>query len=344
MATSGVYDYTVTGTDIITAALEDIQVVKSGEAIDNSDLTLSLRTLNLMVKEWMGKPTFAPGLKRWTRNFVYVFLRLNKNIYVLGQTAQTTDKAALNGYSSAVTNAAASSGQPVITIASTAGILTWPTGVAGGSIANTDNIGVQLASGDFQWTTVSSGGGTTSLTLAVNLTGAVNNGAQIFSYPATSVVDLPLDFLTCVRRDINGIDYPMDKMFDMYDYEQITNKNITSTPNQWFYEKKRVTGNLYLNCFPATLTDVLRACVLYPIDDESVVGNDLAFPQQWYGGLEWGLAKRLAPKFGKSWSDTMEQNYNEAMASASAVDPETVPQFFQPSREDFSGNYGGGHR
>ena len=62
---------------------------------------------------------------------------------------------------------------------------------------------------------------------------------------------------------------------------------------------------------------------------------------QWYGALEWGLAKKLAPKYGKGWTDTMEQNYTEAMASASAVDPETVPQYFQPNRDDYGANFAG---
>lgn len=333
MALSGVFDYSVLASDVITAAFEDIQVAQPGETIPTADQTVALRTLNLLTKEWMGKPGFAPGLKRWSRNFVYMFMRLNKNIYVFGQTAQTTDKAALNGYSSSLTAATANASQSVLTMEAVANIKTWPTGVAGGTISNGDIIGVILSTGDFQWTTLASGAGTASLTLTATLTASVASGAQVFAYPAASFVDLPLDFLTCKRRDINGIDYDMDKMFDMYDYESITNKNITSTPNSWFYEKKRVTGNLYLNCFPTTLTDVIRACVLYPLDDQSAVSNDLAFPQQWYTALEWGLAMKLCPKYGKSWTENMQNNLSEAMLSASAVDPEVVYQHFEPNRD-----------
>ena len=338
MATSGSFDYTVTALQVMTAAYEDIQVVQEGDSPNTNQQTMGLRTLNLMTKEWMGKPTFAPGLKRWTRNFIYVFMRLNVNIYVLAQAQSGANNAALNTYNSATLTSAANSGQAVINISS---VTSWPRNVVTGSIANTDIIGVLLSTGDFQWTTVSSGGGTSTLTLAANLTANAASGAQVFSYTAANVVDLPLEFVTCVRRDINGIDYPMDKMFDMYTYEQIANKNITSTPIQWFWEKKRINGNIYLDCFPATMTDVLRICALYPIDDEDSVSNDMAFPQQWYGALEWGLAKKLAPKFGKAWTETMEQNYMEAMSSASAVDPETVPQYFQPNRDDYGSNFSG---
>ncbi len=181
MALSGVYDYSVLASDIITAAFEDIQVAQPGETIPNNDQTTALRTLNLLTKEWMGKPGFAPGLKRWSRNFAYIFLRKNKNVYVLGQTAQTTDKAALNGYSSGLTSGTSASGQPVLTMEAVANWKTWPTGVAGGGMANTDIIGVQLSTGDFQWTTVTSGGNTTSLTLTVNMTATGNSVAQVFA-------------------------------------------------------------------------------------------------------------------------------------------------------------------
>lgn len=339
MPVSSSFNYAVTADDIITCALEDIQVVQSGQAIDPADYTVCLRTLNLMTKEWMGKPAFAPGMKRWTRNFLYMFMRLNKNIYSLAIGQTSADNAALNAYTSATLTAQAASGQAVIAISAKTA---WPTGISGnGAIANTDVIGVLLSTGDFQWTTVLSGGGTSTLTLNANLTAIASSGAQVFAYPAASVVDLPLEFLTCARRDINGIDYPMDKMFDMYEYEQITNKNVTSTPIRWFWEKKRINGNIYLDCFPTTMTDVLRVCALYPIDDEDAVGDTMAFPQQWFGGLEWGLAKKLAPKFGKAWDKTMEDNYMEAMASASAVDPETVPQYFQPNRDDYGSNFDG---
>lgn len=337
MAVSGSYDYTVTANNIIVAAMEDLQSYDPTVGINANDYATCLRTLNLMTKEWMGKPTFAPGMKRWTRHFAYMFLSPTQNIYQFGQGG--ANPAARDEYVSCTIATPAALGDSVIEIGT---ISTWPGNVQiGGSINDTDNIGILLSTGYIQWTTVASGGGSSILTLTDQLEAAVALGAQVFSYPTTSSVDLPLDFLTCVRRDINGIDYPMDKMQDMYEYEQISNKNITSTPIQWFYEKKRVAGNLYLNCFPSTMTDVIRACVLYPIDDEDSISNDMAFPQQWYGGLEWGLAKKLAPKFGKSWTDTMEQNYAEAMASASAVDGEVVPQYFQPNRDDYGSNFSG---
>ena len=344
MAVSGSFDYTCTGLNVITAALEDIQVVQSGETIGNDDQATALRTLNYMVKEWMGKPTFAPGLKRWTRKWFYLFLRLNKNIYTLAQAGVTGDDiACVDSYAHTTLSANAAAGQPVIATQAVTAYYNWPTGVAGSyTSVNSDPIGVQLDGGDIQWSTIKTGGGTAAVTLNDNLTGTAASGNVVFTFPLLNLADLPLDFLTLVRRDLNGIDYPMDKMQDVYEYEQISNKNITATPITWFYQKQRVIGQMLLSCFPSTKTDVLRGVALYPIDDEDTTADTMAFPQQWYGALEWGLAKKLAPKFGKEWSQTMQGNYDEAMASAAAVDPEVVPQYFQPGRDDFGANYAGG--
>jgi hypothetical protein len=74
----------------------------------------------------------------------------------------------------------------------------------------------------------------------------------------------------------------------------------------------------------------------------SAVGNDIAFPQQWYSYLTRLLAKILAPKYGKQWTETMEQNLTAAYSEATAVDPETVGDYFQPGREYGSQNYSNG--
>ena len=91
MPVSGSYDFSVSASDVINSSLEDIQVLQNGETVDNNDLTVALRELNMMTKAWMGKPGFAPGLKRWTRKTAYLFLQLNKNVYQLGPVASSGD-------------------------------------------------------------------------------------------------------------------------------------------------------------------------------------------------------------------------------------------------------------
>ncbi len=334
MGLSGSFDYTALASDIITSACEDIQVIQNGETIDNNDQTTALRELNYMVKQWMGKPGFAPGLKRWSRKTAYLFLALNKNIYSLGTTANSGDKCCVANYTQGTLTAAATGGAGTIAVSVMNASPTYTTVTAP---ANTDYIGIVLDSGDIQWTTVS---GSPSLpgniTLGANLTSAASSGNYVFSFAVTNQANLPLDVLTCKRRDPTAspaIDFDMDRMMDIYEYESIPNKNITSTPVSYWYQMGLSVGSLYLNCEPATITNVLRMTLLYPLDDVDIVSNTMAFPQQWYGALGKGLGKRLAPKFGKAWTQTMQDNYDEARAEAGMVDPDITFQYFQPGRD-----------
>jgi hypothetical protein len=329
MPISGVYSYSVDASTVITSALEDIQVVQNGETINNDDLTVSLRELNLMTKAWMGKPGFAPGLKRWTRKVGYLFLRKNKNIYSLGPIASGGDYCCTTNYTQGTLTAAAAQSATSISVSA---MYASPTYTTATTPANTDYIGIVLDSGDIHWTTVS--GSPTlpgTITLSVGLTGPASSGNYVFSFATSGQTVLPLDVLTWRRRDINAIDYEGTKMQDIFEYEAITNKNIVSTPVQWFYQMGLSVGQLMINCMPATITDVFRMQLLYPIDDESTTASTMAFPQQWYSALAKGLGKRLAPKFGKAWTDTMEANFQEAMADASMVDPDQTSMFFQPN-------------
>ena len=158
-------------------------------------------------------------------------------------------------------------------------------------------------------------------------------GNYIFSFSTAKQTVLPLEVLTCYRRDPTAspaIDFQMSKYNDIYEYESVPNKNITSTPVQWWFQMGLATGTFYLNCLPVNTTNLMRMTLLYPIDDESVVANTMAFPQQWYSALSKGLGKRLAPKFGKAWTDTHETNYQEAMAEAGMVDADQTFAYFQP--------------
>ncbi len=340
MSLSGSYDYTAIASDIITSAFEDIQVIQNGETADNNDVTTALRELNYMTKQWMGKPGFAPGLKRWSRKLAYLFLVQNQNIYSLGTTALGGDKCCVANYTQGTLTAAAAGGAGSITVST---MYASPTYTTATTPASTDYIGIQLDSGAIQWTTVS--GSPTlpgSITLGATLTSAASSGNWVFSFATANQANLPLDVLTIMRRDPTSgtqgssavsVDYQMDKMGDIYEYEQITNKNIASTPVSWFYQQGLSVGQLFLNCTPAVITNVLRLWLLYPLDDLDVVSNTMAFPQQWYGALGKGLGKRLAPKFGKAWTETHQQNYDEAMAEASNVDPDQTYQYFQPGRD-----------
>lgn len=52
--------------------------------------------------------------------------------------------------------------------------------IAANGTANGDRVGVALDDGTIHWTTISSGGGTTSITLAAGLPSAANSGNEVY--------------------------------------------------------------------------------------------------------------------------------------------------------------------
>jgi len=62
MSTSGSYDYSTSGTNIITDAMIEIGALAAGETLNANDQTMALRELNRMVKHWQ-----VSGHNLWTR-------------------------------------------------------------------------------------------------------------------------------------------------------------------------------------------------------------------------------------------------------------------------------------
>ena len=146
MALSGSFDYVVTAQQVITDALENIQVLEAGESIDSDDQTTALRTLNLLIKQLSTSGDQSPGVKCWLRKEVFLFPEKGQSQYTLGPTSQSSDHMT-QAYVRDTVATAVSSGTTLV--------------VADGSdTADGDVIGLVLDSGAVHWTTIASGGGT----------------------------------------------------------------------------------------------------------------------------------------------------------------------------------------
>ena len=80
MATSGLYNYNVTGSDIITESLGLIGVYSPGESIDATESADVLRTLNIMLKSWQHK------FGIWLYKDIAMFFQNDQYQYNLGLT------------------------------------------------------------------------------------------------------------------------------------------------------------------------------------------------------------------------------------------------------------------
>lgn len=322
MSTSGVWTYSVTASDIITSALEDIKVIANGQTADANDVTVALRTLNLLAKQWQGKSDKFPGLKVWTRQRLNIFFVSGQNRYLVGPAA-TDDRASANALSTTLTNAKNASATSVV-VGSTTGMTAL------------DVIGFITSAGPIGWTTITTVDSATGLTLPANSVGAASAGAIVFTY--TSKAQRFVEVEAAVLRDWSTPTQPIDNGCDIYtdvqQYEGLTQKLAPGDPTSILVEPTRLNTVVTTNFATANVYKTLRLTVIYPAEDYSAVGNDVAYPQEYFAALEWELARRLAPKFGQNWSSDMQNHWTIAVTEGVNLNPDDVSLCFEPNRDD----------
>lgn len=323
MATSGSYNYSVTALNIITSAAEDIGVIANGQSLDSDDLATMLRTLNLLVKQWQGTSDKFPGLKVWTRKRVELFFTLNDQHYHVGP-ASADDRAAVEPDVTTLTAAKADSATSV-TVASTSGMTA------------ADQIGFVLADGSLGWTTITSVDSSTGLTLPANTVGAANSGAVVYTYTnkAQRFVDLEAVTLRDWSDPTQPIDMPIAVYTDVQQYESLAQKLAPGDPTAILVEPQRIYTAISLNFAAANVYKTLHMTVIYPSEDydDSTGADDIAYPQEYFAALEWELAFRCAPKFGRTWTEEMKNAYRICVAEGVNFNPVNTHLSFEPGRE-----------
>lgn len=276
--------------------------------------------LNMMVKQWMGTKDFAPGLKMWTRQRGDLFLGLTQNTYNLGPSGDHWTAS----YSQKTLTVAAASSATVLTV-----------GVGNTSVYTVnDYIGVLMSTGDLFWSTVASiNAGLGTVTMNAGLTSGATIGTYVFNY--TTKQQRPLELVTCLLRDINNSDTPINFM-TVQDYEFLPSKTMTtfqSDPTAVYYEQQLTNGVLRIDCGGAQdVTKHLHVVFVRPIQDFNNPLDNPEYSQEWFLPLSWGLSKLIAPMFNAVWTKEMEDNYSESLAIARRTNPETTTLYFQSSQ------------
>ena len=312
MATSNSFNYSCNATDVMTEAMEVAGVLAAGESISSEDQTSIMRTLNMMVKQWSGNFDFAPGLKAFSRKHGYVFLQKDQGVYTLGQSG---DNATL-AYNTTTMRIAGIATDVTLEVTSTSGMTA------------ADIIGIELDSGTIQWTTISSITDSDTLVIpASGLTSAAAAGRRIFAY--TTKIMRPLYIENAVLRDTLTNDIPMTPM-TLPGYENLPVKGTDTLPLAYRYDNTLTNGTLYLNYQPSDVTYVIRLTFMAPAEDYDTAVDDIAYPQEWYLALSYGLAKLIAPKFDGAWTPLQESNLTAALMMARTSYAEEVVEYFQP--------------
>lgn len=326
MATSASYNYSVTAANIIQAALEDIGVIDAGGTVSSADSTLCLRRLNFIVKQLQGQADKAPGLKVWTRQRIALFLAKGQQTYTIGPAS--TDSRATAQYGRTTLSAAEAAGQTVLSITSNTDTTTYPGTTV--TMTASDIIGIELDDGTIQWTTISGTPGATA-TVAVALTGAAASGRYVYWFTSRAQRFPVLEFANLRNKD--ATDIRMTVYAELADYESLPQKDADGDPTAMLVEPLRLNTRITLDSQPTDVTKQIMLTVLYPAEDYDSTADDIAFPQEWFAALEWELAFRCAPSFGRPWSPEMQANYAAAMGIARDVNEANSSAYFQPGAE-----------
>ena len=284
-----------------------------------------LQTLNVIAKEFQGTSDLSPGMKIWTRQRITLLLAEGQQTYTIGPAA--TDSRASTQVGRTTIDVAEAIGQTVLSVTATNDTTTYP----GTTLTMTaaDFIGIEQNDGTIFWTTVSSivAGDTVTVAAGLDVAAAVGNYVWWFTARAQRFPVIE----TARLRDEDLQDSPLTIYRTAEEYDLgVVDKYADGTPTAILVEPLVLNTRVTLNSQPTDVTDMIVLTVLYPAEDYDATTNDLAFPQEWYGALEWELTLRACPMYGKDWTKAMQQNYELAMTRARNLNPEVSNLYFQP--------------
>jgi hypothetical protein len=194
-------------------------------------------------------------------------------------------------------------------------------------MTNGDIVGIELNDGTVQWTTIS-GTPASTMTISVALTAAANAGNYVYWFTSRAqrfpVVE------SVVLRNENRNDRELNIYRTARAYELgVADKYADGSPSSVLIEPLRLNTRVTLDTQPTDVSEYLILTVLYPSEDYDAVANDIAFPQEWFGLLEWETTLRCCPMYGKVWNATMERNYRISEMRAQSLNPEMSDAYFR---------------
>lgn len=298
MATSGNKVYTITTQQIIKDAFYKSTVYRRGASINTENYNGALEDLNLIVKSLQSQ-----GFNIWNDKRAYLFTQYQTASYSLGNTAHCTES-----YDETTLSADASSGAGSVS-------LTSATGVAIG-----DFIGIIKDNGRIFWTTISNLVGTTA-TLTVSLDGDASSGNTVFTYTTKITKPLELVDITLQQNTSNEV---LLTPLSRQEYFLLSDKTSLGSPNQYYYQRRRLDTILYIWSTPSDVSQVINLTYQPYLDNLEANANELDMPIEWVMAIKYMLARELTvvhgvgettfakvDKMANYWFEMAKSNDNE---------------------------------
>lgn len=277
MTTSGSADFNQTRDQIITDALQLIGRIGEGETPTTNAINLCSNLLNKLVKHWE-----TMGIHLWTSSFGTLFLNKGQNKYKL--SSSRGDFACDDSTLVETTLTSTGSGS-TLTVGTTTGMTVG------------DNIGVQLDAGTRFWSTISSIGSSTSVTLTSPLTSNASSGNTVFSF--TALLDRPLHIIDANLTTSSGYSRPLNIRYGQAKFNQIPNKSTQAPPTVAYYLPQDGIGYLYT--WPTCDSDIsnrIKFAYVRSIQDFNSGTDNPDLPYEWLHALTYNLARIVAPSYG----------------------------------------------
>ncbi len=325
ISTSNSWDFSLTAAQICARVARNIGVINRGGTINTNDEADILQTLNIVAKEFQGTADLSPGQKIHTRQRVTLMLAKGQQAYLIGPAATDARSSTLIGRTTI--DAAEAISQTVLSVAATSDTTTYP----GTTLTMTaaDLIGIEQDDGTIHWTTVSSIVAGDTVTVATGIAVAASVGNYVYWFTSRAQRFPVIE--SAVLRNSSYEDTPIEIYREAASYDAgVADKYADGTPTAILVEPLRINTRVTLNAQPTDVTDQIVMTVLYPAEDYDATTNDIAFPQEWLGYLEWETTLRSCPMFGKAWTPAMDMSYKNAMKTAKSLNPETSDLYYQP--------------
>ena len=341
MSTSGSVSWSATTNNIITYAMKYLGKLGEGDNLTSEEYNDLLWFLNAMVKQWIAKNDYAPGLKMWLRQNGVAFLANNTGQYVLGSVGGNAPSYWTNSYLYSVSGGANAPGATTINISTTTRMSIAPTPASNtsttGALQPNMYVGIQCDDGSLYWTTVQSVTDSTTFTIpSPGLTvSSNNNGNVIFAFSTVATPPQVIEY--AVLRDAQQNDTPIQSI-TLEDYMVMPSKvapGFVGDPIAIYYQPFLVNGNgqSYGTMFTdvAGAQDTSKVIVLsymQEIQDFVNPNDQVYFPKEWTMALVRGLAKATHTMYNATWTQEMEQETSSAIRFARNTNNKKTSQGF----------------
>ena len=305
MTTSSSYNWSLTGTEIITEALELLGVFGTGQTLSAEDQATCLRSLNGMIKTYASK-----GIGLWKNVEATLFPSYEGMSYSIGPSG---DHCSTGAYKTEIATAA-SSGDLTITVDSD------------DNITNGDYIGIELDDNTVQWTTVNGVPAANVVTLTAALTDDVAVDNHVYNY--TSKIQRPTELIEVRSVSPSNVELPLE-IISRQQYMNLSVKSTKGAASQVYYDPLLTNGKIYV--WPACndVQEYLKFTCKIQIEDFDTATNDPDFPQEWVLPLAWNLAVIVAPKFGKKLDQVFLATAIDMLQSVKDFDHENTSIFLR---------------